>query len=413
MASASTLRIAWRNLGRNRKRSLFALGAIAIGQFAFLATAALMHGYGDQYFNSVTGPLVGHAQVHAPGWREDRSIDLTLANIDAALAEIREDPEVEHASARIFAPALTALTEDGFMSMVVGVDPEVESNPSGLLGDEAIAAQIGEGRVVVGRGLARKNDLQTGMEIALIGQDVDGSIASGLFTVADIISSTVEVVNSLGIVMSLDDARDLLMMPDQAHEIVIHVKDREVLDETVTRLSALPTLEGAEVLPWQKIAPQLAAIIEMVGAYSLIVLIVVFIAAAAGIANTMLMSTFERRHEFGMLLSLGCGPGRLSRMIAVEAAILGLLGVTLGLALGLGFVLLTSQSGLDYAALGGSDASFEVAYQGLQVSSFVYPRIYPGDIVAGVVAVLLTSFISVIWPMVHIMRLEPMEAMRS
>ncbi|MCK4473634.1 MAG: ABC transporter permease, partial [Anaerolineae bacterium] len=88
MTSTSTLRIAWRNLGRNRKRSLLALGAIAVGQLAFLATSALMNGYGEQYLNSVTGPMVGHIQIHAPGWRDDRSIDLTIGDIDATLAEI-------------------------------------------------------------------------------------------------------------------------------------------------------------------------------------------------------------------------------------------------------------------------------------------------------------------------------------
>ena len=69
--AASTFRIAWRNLGRNRKRSALACAAIGLGQFAFLATAAIMHGYADHYFDSITGPLVGHVQVHDPAWREE------------------------------------------------------------------------------------------------------------------------------------------------------------------------------------------------------------------------------------------------------------------------------------------------------------------------------------------------------
>jgi len=413
MASASTLRIAWRNLGRNRKRSLLAFGAIVIGQFAFLATTALIHGYGEQFFNSVTGPLVGHVQIHAPGWREDRSIGLRLGDLGAILAELRQDPQVDHASARVLAPALAALTEDGFMSMVVGIDPAVESHSSGLLGGEPSSGQIGAHRVLVGRTLARRYDIEPGMEIAVIGQDVDGSIANDLFTVAGIISSPVEVVNNLGIVMSLDDAQEFFLMPDQAHEIVIHVSDPEQVDAAAGRLSSLPLLANAEVLPWQEIVPHFVALIEIIDGYTLIILFIVFIAAAAGIANTMLMSTFERTHEFGMLLSLGCSPGRLSRIIAVEAAMLSLLAVALGTGLGLGFVLLTAESGLDYAALGGSDTSFEVAYQGVQLSSFIFPRIYARDVAAGVVAVLLTAFVSVIWPALHLARLEPVEAMRS
>ena len=113
-----------------------------------------------------------------------------------------------------------------------------------------------------------------------------------------------------------------------------------------------------------------------------------------------------------MLLSLGCGPGQLSRMVAVEAVILGLLGVAVGTILGFAFMLVTSRTGLDYAALGGG-STYDVAYKGLQLSSLVYPKLYAGDALTGVLAVFATSLISVIWPIARIARLEPMEAMRS
>jgi putative ABC transport system permease protein len=152
--------------------------------------------------------------------------------------------------------------------------------------------------------------------------------------------------------------------------------------------------------------------LDLIDVWALFILFIVFIAALAGIANTMLMSTFERKHEFGMLLSLGCGPGRLSRIVAVEAVLLGITGVAVGTALGLGLVLLTSQSGIDYAALGGSESSYEVAFRGLQLSSHVYPVLHLENILMGVAAVLLTSFIAVIWPVLYLVRLEPMEALR-
>jgi ABC-type lipoprotein release transport system permease subunit len=412
MMSVSTLRIAWRSLGRNFKRTLLVAGAIAVGQFAFLATSALMHGYGEQFFNAATGPMLGHAQVHAYDWREDRSIDLTLADIDGLLVDIRSDSNVAHASARIYAPAMAALTEDGFMGVVVGVDPETECHEAGLLPVDGMGELLGEHRVLVGAGFAKKHDIEPGMEIAIIGQDMDGSIASDLYTVEDVMWSAVEIIYALGIVMSLDDAQELLLMPDQAHEIVVHTSDRELIDETVVRLSHLPSLADLEVLSWKELAPFVITMATMVDLFAYIVLIVVFIAAAAGIANTMLMSTFERTHEFGMLLSLGCSPGRLSTMIAVEAAILGLVGVAIGTLSGIGFVAATSESGLNYAALGGSD-SYEVAFKGMQFSLLIYPRIYAKDIVIAVAAILATSLMAVVWPIMRIVRLRPVEAMRS
>ena len=412
MTGISTLRIAWRNLGRNRKRSSLALVAIALGQFVFLGIAALMHGYLGDFHESITGPMVGHAQVHAPGWRDDRSMDLTIDGVSAVIKEVRGDPSVTNVAARIYAPVLTALTEEGFMSFVVGVDPAAESHESGLLPSFDVST-IGDGRVVVGYNFAEKYGIETGAELALVGQDIDGSIASGLFTVEGIVASPVDIVNSLGVVMSLDDATEMLAMNDQAHEIVIHTADIETINETVARLRGLPALNGLEVLPWREIVPTMIVMIEMVDVFLYIVLMIVFIAAAAGIANTMLMSTFERKHEFGMLLSLGCGPGSLARMVTVEAVILGLLGVALGTAFGLGLVAVTSHTGMDYSALGGAGQdTYEASFRGLNLSSLVYPKLFVSDVLAGVVAVFLTSLLSVLWPVVKIVRMEPMEAMR-
>ncbi len=412
MISGSTLRIAWRNLGRNKRRTALAVTAIAVGQLAFLATAGLVTGYIEQFFASVTGPMIGHVQIHQPGWRDDRSVDLTLGNISETVAELRRDANVDHASARVFSPALAALSEEGFMCMVVGVEPDAESHEAGLLAAQVPTNLLGDKRVLVGSGFARKHDIRNGMELAIIGQDIDGSIANDLFTVSGIIPTPVEVINTLGVVMSLEDAQQLLAMPDQAHEIIVHVNDRELLSDTVTRISAIPSLADTEVLPWQELVPHVVSMVGFIDVWKLIILIIVFIAAAAGIANTMLMSTFERTHEFGMLLSLGCSPSRLSRMAALEAILLGLLGVAVGTALGLGFVLLTAESGIDYAALSGG-STYQVGFKGLELSSHVYPRVGVGDVFTGLIAVFLTAILSVAWPVLHIARLEPMEAMRS
>ncbi len=454
MLIASIIKIAWRNLGRNRKRTLLAMSAIAVGQLAFMMTAALMNGYSRDYLDSVTGPLLGHAQVHAPKWRDDHSIDLTINNLDGTLAQVRQDPQVENAAPRVFAPVLAAVGEDGYTAMVVGIDPEAEIHRDGLLGEAGLvsekanreewtgrrraaqeetqipggteqagvpagktpaglgAASLGNRRVLIGHSLARKHDIEAGVEIALMGQDVDGSIANNLFFVEGVIETPADLVNSMGVVMSLEDAQEFLLLPDQAHEIVIHVKNQALLDSTVARLSSLPLLRETEVLSWREIMPQAAAMMRIFDVFSLFVLFIVFIAALAGVANTMLMSTFERKHEFGMLLSLGCGPGQLSRIVAVEAVLLGILGVAMGTALGLAFVLITSGSGIDYAALGGQESSYEWEFQGVHASSRVIPEVRAGNIISGVVAVLLTSFLSVMWPMFHVSRMEPREAMR-
>lgn len=412
MTATSTLRIAWRNLGRNKRRALLAVGAIAMGQLGFLATAVLMRGYMDSYLDSLTGPMIGHAQVHAFEWRDDRSVDLTVPALDDVLSEIRRDPGVEQASPRIYAPVLAALDEDGFAAVVVGVDETSESTAEGLLGASGPPAALGGHGVLVGRGFARRYNIEPGSELALVGQDIDGSIANDLFSVSGFIASPVELVSSLGIVMSISDAQEFLAMGDEAHEVIVHVRDPNRLDETLARLRETAPLAGLEVLAWQDIVPQAISLLSMVDAYLYIFLVIVLVAAVAGIANTMLMSTFERSHEFGMLLSLGCGPGRLTGIVAVEAVLLGQLGVLLGTALGATLVALTSSSGIDYMALGGGESA-DIAWQGVQWSTLIYPKLYARDVIIGAAAVFLTSMVATVWPSIHIARLEPMEAMRS
>ena len=166
------------------------------------------------------------------------------------------------------------------------------------------------------------------------------------------------------------------------------------------------------MLPWQDVVPELVAILELADVSSYIVLIFVFVAAAAGVANTMMMATFERLHEFGMLLALGATPARIMRLIVAEAALLGLLGVALGTLLGAGFVAATQGSGLNLAALGG-EAAAEATWQGMAIPIHIFPRLAATDVLVGVAAVAVTSLLAALWPAWHAARLEPMEAMRS
>ena len=412
MLSLSTLRIAWRNLWRNPKRTLFAVTAIAVGQLAFLGTAGLMRGYADQYFETATGPMLGHIVVNAEGWRDDRELDNTLNDLSKVMEAVRGVAGVERVSPRVYAPAMAAVEREGFMCTIIGVDPEAEAWDDGLL-TAGEARALGEMRVLVGGRLAEREGIPEGIELAVIGQDVEGSIASDLFTVADTINARVSLVNDVGVVMSLADAQELLRMDDEAHELVVHADRRDGLDALADSLRSLPELSGADVSTWRDVAPQIAAIIDMMNVSHYFVLIIVFIAAAAGIANTMLMSTFERNREFGMLLSLGCGPARLSRIVLVEALLMGLIGVVVGTTLGVTLVHVLGETGINYAALVGTDELVEGSFAGLEISFRSYPALRLSDIAGGVGAILLTSVLSVIWPILHVVRLKPIEAMRA
>ena len=407
----STAQIAWRNLGRNKKRTVLALLAIGVGQFALLATNGLMRGYADNIRLAITGPMIGHVQVHAPEWRKERALDLYLDGVEETLREIRSVEAVGSAAARIYAPALAAPQQDAFIAMVVGLDVEVESEAYGLL--SGLDEPLRDGQVLLGHRLANKIGAEPGTEIAVVGQAADGSLANDLFVVENIIRSPADLINQSGVVMSLGDAQRLLVMPDQAHEIVIRAEVSGQAEAIAQRLRGTDTLAGAEVQPWKEIVPELVLLLDMSDYVGYFVIVIVFIAAVAGIANTLMMATFERMHEFGMLLALGGRPGRLVRMIVIEAVLTGIVGVVIGTVLGYLFVAATADSGIDMASWGGSGEVEDMAYKGLNLPLHIYPRLEPFDTFLGLAAVVCTSLVASVWPAVFAARLEPVEAMRA
>ena len=406
----STLRIAWRNLWRNRRRTALALSAIGLSVALVLIYDSVWRAYADWMAEVITGPLLGHAQAHAPGWRKDRSMDRTLRQVPAALAALRRDPQVEGAAARVYAPALAARGEEGFAVLVIGLDPAAESGPMGLL---AGAPEPPRGRrALMGRPLAELMGVRAGDEIAVVGQGADGSLANDLFTVAGLVNTSVDFVNRQGVLVGLAEAQELFAMPDEAHEIVVRGRDPERSRELAARVAALPELRGAEVLDWRTLSPEMVSLLELVQAAWIVVLVLILLAATAGVANTMLMATYERTHELGMMLALGARPGRIVRMVLSEAVVLGLAGALLGTLVAVGLVAATHRTGVDYAALTRTGPS-EISFGGLSWSLVLYPTLAVVDVVRAVVAVVVTSLVAAAWPAARAARLQPTRALRE
>ena len=405
----TTLRIAWRNLGRNRKRTLLALAAIAIGQYMLIVAQGVYHAYGDSVFEAVTGPLFGHVQIQHDEWRKEQAMDLTIADVAGVTEAIRSHASVRAVWPRVLGPALAAGDAETGMAMVVGVDVAAERGRGGLLElvDESLLP--GDKRVLVGRTLAQVLAIEPGDELAIVGQTVDGFVANDLYTVAGTIATSVDLVHTRGVVLSLGDAQALFEMSGQAHQIVVRGEDGRNAHEYASELAADPALSGLEVMAWQEAAPLIARMIDVVDVAGYFVVGILFLAAISGITNTLMMSTFERTHEFGMLLALGCGPKRVTRMIYSEAIILGMLGVATGTVLGLASVLGMS-GGIDVMGVGDNS---DVAIMGMQFPSLIYPRTETMDVLTGVIAVGLTSLLAAVWPARYAARLEPMEAMRA
>jgi ABC-type lipoprotein release transport system permease subunit len=364
----------------------------------------------DWMVDTITGPMLGHVQAHAPGWRRTRAMDKTLRDATNMVALVRSDPAVVGVDARIYAPALAALGDEGFGVVVVGVDLREASRPSRLL--EGLRIDVGDREVLVGHLLAAQMGVAKGARIAIVGQGVDGSLANDLFTVAGLVRTSVDLVNRQAVIMPIRAAQDLFALSDEAHELVIYARDASAAQALATRLGQLPSLAKYEVLDWRSAEPGMNELVQLVESMWIFVLALVFVAAAAGVANTALMSTFERTHEFGMLLALGTSPSRIVVMIVLESLALGAAGAGLGAALGIALVEWAAHGGVDFAALTGGGPTNLSAF-GMNFSLIIHPRLTPVDVVRVVAAVMITSLFASAWPAVRAARLHPARALRE
>jgi putative ABC transport system permease protein len=410
MSTPTIWRIAWRNLWRNPRRTMLALAAISLSVTLVLIYDSILRWEADWMVQTITGPMLGDVQAHAPEWRRTRAMDKTVRGVSHVVEALRRDPEVAGVDARVYAPALAALGEEGFAVVVLGVDMGEASRASRLL--QGMTAPLGPRQVLIGRLLAEQMGVRQGAEIAIVGQGVDGSFANDLFTVAALIDTSVDLVNRQAIVMPIGVAQDLFAMADEAHELVIYSRDPERAGPLATRLSRLPELSGVEVLDWKRAAPGMNDLVELISVMWVFVLLLVFVAAAAGVANTALMSTFERTHEFGMLLALGTSPSRIVGMILLEALALGATGALLGTALGGALVAWGYRTGVDFAKLTGGGPTSLSAF-GMSFTLIIRPWLAPIDIVRAVLAVMATAILASAWPALRAARLQPARALRE
>jgi ABC-type lipoprotein release transport system permease subunit len=408
--TGSTMRMAWRNLWRNPRRTALALAAIGLSVTLVLAYTSILRAYGQWIVETITGPMLGHVQAHAPLWRKDRLMERTLRNVDATLADVRRDPDVGSATARVYAPALAAREEEGFAVVVIGIDSKAESGPARLLTE--VVEPLREREALIGRQLAELMSVRVGDQIAVVGQGVDGSLANDLFTVKAVVTTSVDLVNRQGILIELSDAQALFAMPDEAHEIVIHARRPEMASELSQRLARADGFAGAEVLDWRTLAPEMVTLVRITDLAGLLVLLLVFIAAAAGVANTMVMATFERTREFGMLLALGTHPSRLVRLVIAESIALGVVGALAGSLVGIVLVAITHRTGIDYSWLAGGGPS-ELSFAGLRFSLRFYPALSTVDVARAIGAVCITSLLAATWPALRASRLQPVQALRG
>ena len=258
--------------------------------------------------------------------------------------------------------------------------------------------------MVIGRRLARTLDIDVGGELLAITQSADGSMAYELFEVRGVLLGISDAIDRSGIFMTQASFRELISLPDGAHQIIVRRPKDLNLDGLLKRVEGLAI--GLEVKTWRQLMPPLASMLDAGRGAMVMMGVIVYLAIAILILNAMLMAVFERIRELGVLKALGFGPLSLLGLILIESGVQTAFAIAIGLVLGIPGIYYLAHVGIDMGMLAGTSI-MGIAMDPIWRAA-IHPRVFTTPVVMLVVIVLL----AVLYPAAKAALIQPVEAMR-
>jgi ABC-type lipoprotein release transport system permease subunit len=410
------LRVAWRNLGRNWRRSAVVVAAIAAGLSACVLLVSWSRGMMVQMAENMIRLRLAHLSVLSPDWSQDpaptRNLPESARPVRAWLAAVPG----AHVAARLEGDGLIQSARSSMRVTLVGVEPEAEAEVSSVPGSVVaggwLPAQASRSAVrelppiVLGKALAERLKVDPGDKVVV---QVPGEGGIGAFRVVGLYSVASSEFERAHAFVDLAQAQRLYAVGDAVTEVAVRLEQPEAAPKLQTELAAAlaKTWPGVRVavMRWQEREPRLAAMLQMMNDVGWIMYVAVFVAMAFGIANVLLMAVHERTREFGVLRALGLRARALLGLIVLESFLLAAVGVALGLGLALPFVLWLGRVGIDLA-------TFSDALRELGVGSRIYLRFGPADATNPIAIAAVTALVAAFWPALRAARLRPAEALR-
>ena len=406
--------LAWRNLWRNKLRSAIVITAIAIGITGGIVTDGMMVGMTDQRTNSAIANEISNIQIESPKFLLNNEIRYTLPKNLSLVKKIKGYKEVKGVTARLLCGAMAGSASAGAGIKVYGVNPSDEKAVSNIYKHIIKGAYLNNNQkipAVIGEKLAKKLDLQTNDRLIVTLADTSGTITSGAFQIVGIYKTSNNIFDAATVFVRKNDLAALLgFSSDEAHQIAIRLQDNSATDKVLKKIKSdfAPQVNShrISVKSWYEVAPLLRSMVEMMNMFSVIFMVVILIALAFAIVNTMIMSIMERTREFGMLMALGLNKKRIFTLIMLETLFLALTGALLGLAVSLGVVRHYQTAGFDLTSVAAGMNS--IGY-----SAMVYFRVNTDFYITTIALVILTAFISAISPARKALKLQPATAIRD
>jgi len=404
------MRLAWRNLWRNRRRTLITVSAMAFGLAVCMAMVAILDGFYTEIFRSLVTESVGHIQIHQRDFPAQRAVYHTIGGSAALQARIEACPGVARVAVRVYGAALLGAATTSAGALVTGIDPEREAALTRIdrkiVSGRSLSPQP-QGEIIVGHKLARRLKIDVGSELVAVTQAADGSLGNELYQVVGLFRTNNVAQDSAGAFVHVADAQTLLGLNDQVHELALVTAPNADIGAMVATVTGLVAERPLLVRPWYAVHLQLQQLLRLGDASMFILLAILFVVAGIGVLNTMLMSVFERTKELGVVSALGLRPWQLIILVLAETLALALVATLVGVPLGLGLDGFLIWHGLDLRWFSANISMLGTTFDPIMRGEFRIGRIV--EIEAGLVAI---SLLAAIWPALRAARLRPAVAMR-
>ncbi|MFN2137587.1 MAG: ABC transporter permease [Candidatus Promineifilaceae bacterium] len=408
------VKLAWRNMWRNGRRTLIASVAIVLGLILLIFMDALIRGSDEAIYGNAVRLYGGNVQVHAPGFRDKarRLPLLPLEDGDFVVEKVTEKPNVINASRRITTGGMASSREGAYPVSITAIEPDAEAAVS------LIAENLSEGRfltaedgdnILISRELADALGVTVDDRITLLGRRKDESMRQRTMTITGIFDLGMGEAEKGLVYINLPVAQTLYNLRGQETEVAVTLE--RIGQEEALMESLEPSLPGYEVDSFYTLQPEIQQALETKSTFTAALGFIVLLMASIGILNLMLMAVYERTREMGVLGALGMKGRQLMSLFMLEGTFIGVLGAVIGCTVSYLLVLWIGRVGINWSALaGGEDLSAGGEVYAL-IGDTIYPTIPFTSLIYYGVAVVVIAAIASLLPAWQAARSEPAESL--
>ncbi len=404
----TNIKLAWRNLWRNRRRTIIAVSSIVFSVLLASWMRSMQEGSYDSMIENSVKFYSGYLQVQDTAFWDERTLENSFEATPELTEKINKITDVTLVSNRIESFALAANKLKSKPAMVLGIEPEAEDRITNISKKIKVGNFLkkGDKGAILCEGLANYLKLGVGDTLIMISQGYHGISASGLFIVKGIMKHPIAEFNNNTIYLDIETARDFYSAYGLSTSMVIMTSDHYEVKHIKREISKILPANN-RVMTWVDMQPELEQLIESDRAGGIIMLGILYMIIAFGMFGVALMMVKERTREFGVIHALGMQKSKLSIVMFFETIFIGLIGCVTGVVISYIFCLY-----FYYNPIPLSDEMAK-AYEQYGMEPYMYFSLKASLFYSQMILVFIISIVISVFPVYNISRLKITEAMRS